>query len=441
MFCKSLVLFLYLFCFAVSAQQPNGALATAKGRTFTATDLSSEGQTAYANQQKAIEANRATLLGSMIADELLELEAKAANTTADKLIAAQTAKIADPTAAQIQAVYDANRAALGNRPLAEVRKDIVAYLRREPEQKAASDFIASLQAKYKFAPGKNINDADLKPFDVVASIGTRQISARDFETKNRIALNDFLHHQYEEIRSDLEIAVLNSLIGEEAKARNTDASSIIAAEVTDRMREFSDDERERLETDLMNRLCVKYEAKILLKEPEIVAQNVSPDDDPTRGPATAAVTVIMFSDFQCPACARTHPVLKRVIAEFGDKVRFVVRDYPLEGIHEDAFNAALAANAAHKQGKFMEYGELLYANQVSLDRASLIRFAGELGLNVKRFEIDLTDAKAAAEVRKDQADGELYGVSSTPTIFVNGVKVHSLSAAAFRRAITRALAK
>jgi protein-disulfide isomerase len=148
----------------------------------------------------------------------------------------------------------------------------------------------------------------------------------------------------------------------------------------------------------------------------------------------------MFSDFQCPACSRTHPVLKKVIKEYGDKVRLVVRDYPL-AMHPNAFEAALAANAAAKQGKFIEYTEKLYQNQDSLERASLIAFAREFGLNEKQFEIDLSDTANAAEVRKDMADGDSYGVGGTPSIFVNGVKVHSLSATAFRRAIDKALSK
>jgi protein-disulfide isomerase len=149
----------------------------------------------------------------------------------------------------------------------------------------------------------------------------------------------------------------------------------------------------------------------------------------------------MFSDFQCPACGRTHPVLKQVLAEYGDKVRFAVRDFPLENIHENAFQAALAANAARTQGKFFEYADVLYRNQEALDKASLVKYAGELGLNVKQFELDFSDAKAANEIRKDQADGRSYGIGGTPAIFVNGVKVQRLSADAFRRAIDRALSK
>ena len=129
------------------------------------------------------------------------------------------------------------------------------------------------------------------------------------------------------------------------------------------------------------------------------------------------------------------------MAEYGNKVRLVVRDNPLENIHPDAFAAAVAANAAHAQGKYFEYIELLYRNQNALDAASLKRYAAEVGLNAKQFDIDLTRENAAAEIRKDLADGDAYGVGGTPTLYVNGVKVHSLSAGAFRRAIDRALAK
>ena len=101
----------------------------------------------------------------------------------------------------------------------------------------------------------------------------------------------------------------------------------------------------------------------------------------------------------------------------------------------------MAANAANAQGKFFEYIELLYRYQGALDRESLKAYAGQIGLNVKQFEIDLNAERSAVEIRKDISDGELYAVSSTPTIFVNGVKVHRLSPDAFRRAINRALTR
>ena len=179
----------------------------------------------------------------------------------------------------------------------------------------------------------------------------------------------------------------------------------------------------------------------MIREPEPVAHNVSVDDDPANGKLTAPVTVIMFSDFQCSACGATHPILKKVLGEYGDKVRLVIRDFPLESIHENAFRAALAANAARAQGKYFEYIDVLYRNQESLDDASLKKYATELGLNIKQFELDFISEKAAAEVRKDMADGRSYGIGGTPTVYVNGIRVHRLSAEGFRLAIDRALSK
>ena len=438
---RSLLFLLTLLPVALFAQKTDTTLATAKGRTFTQSVLSPNGQTAFTNQKTQVEAARTELLSQMIAEGLLDLEAKAAGATPEKVIASVRAKVPDPAVAQIQAVYEANKAALGNRPLTDVRNEIVSYLKREAEQKALETYISFLQAKYKYAAGKSVNAADLKATDLLASFGTRSITAQEFETASRLKLNDLQWHLYEDLRADLEIGILNALIEDEAKARGTDASSIIATEVTDKMSTFADGEREQLETALMQRLFAKHEVKILLKEPPIIAQNISADDDPSSGPATAPVTVVMFSDFQCPACSRTHPVLKSVVSEFGGKVRLVVRDYPLDTIHENALTAAMAANAAAAQGKYFEFIDLLYRNQTALDTASLKRYAADLGLNAKQFELDLSLERSAAEIRKDIADGDAYGVSGTPSIFVNGVKVHRLSAESFRRSINRALAK
>ncbi|MGI8848923.1 MAG: DsbA family protein, partial [Pyrinomonadaceae bacterium] len=211
--------------------------------------------------------------------------------------------------------------------------------------------------------------------------------------------------------------------------------------VTDKMREFSAEEREQLQTTFQKRLFQKYNAKILLKEQEPIAQNISTDDDPAQGKQNAPVTIVMFTDFQCPACAAVHPILKNILAQYGDKARLVVRDFPLTTIHENAFQAALAANAANAQGKFFEYTVLLYQNQDRLDAASLKKYASEAGLNQKQFELDLKSEKLTAEVRKDMADGKDYGINSTPTIFVNGVKIRQMSVENLRSAIEKALKK
>jgi protein-disulfide isomerase len=134
-----------------------------------------------------------------------------------------------------------------------------------------------------------------------------------------------------------------------------------------------------------------------------------------------------------------NPVLEEVLKSYGDKVRFVVRDFPLN-IHANARKAAEAADAANAQGKFFEYTALLFKRQNALDVPSLKKYASELGLDRARFDAALDSGTYSAEVRHDIQDGEIYGIDSTPTIFVNGVKLDTLSAEALHAAIDGALA-
>lgn len=432
--------FLLSASFAFS-QKPEAILATSTGATYTVQSLSAEGRKIYENRDRIIAETRTRLLSEMVAETLLDLEARAQNRTVEQLLTAARIKAAAPTTAQIQAFYDENRASLANKTFDEVRGQIAEYLRREAEQKALNDYVQSLQAKYKVVIGKDVNAVGLNPSETLVTIGTRAISVQQFEDKNKLALYDLRAEIYDELSTDLESSIFSTLAAEEAKSRNIDISTFIGTEITDKLREYTDEERARLERALLDRLYAKYNVKILLKEPEPLVQDISADDDPIIGNSSAPVTVVMFSDYQCPACAKTHPVLKKVLAEFGDKVRLVVRDFPLQKIHPNAFPAALAANAARAQGKFAEYIEVLYRNQEALDRSSLIKYAAGLGLNTRKFELDLSDEKAATEIRKDIADGTSYGATGTPTIFVNGVKVRRFSADGFRSAIERALKK
>lgn len=433
---------LIVLTFSAFAQKADEVLATATNKTFTASILNNQAQQAWLNREKILADARLELFAKQVSDILLSMEAAVRKTTVEKLLETEVAaKVADPSAEQIKAIYEANQDRLENKLLAEVRPQLVAYLRREPEQKATENFIAALKTKYKPVFGKDVNAPNLKPADILTTIGLKQITVKDFEAANKLALYETEAKIYDFLEQALRDAVASELLISESVEQQTTPGAIIAREVTDKMKDFSDAERFALETALSNRLLTKYNAKILLKEPEPVAQNISTDDDPAQGDLSAPVTVVMFSDFQCSACSAVHPILKKAIAEYKDRVRFVVRDFPLESLHENAFRAAQAANAANAQGKFFEYTELLYNNQSSLDNASLKEFATKIGLDRKKFDADLDSGKYAEEIRKDMADGIIYGINSTPTIFVNGVKVRQFSAEGFKKAIERALKK
>ncbi|NOT48850.1 MAG: thioredoxin domain-containing protein [Acidobacteria bacterium] len=436
-----LILFVVVFAPSLKAQKADEVLATANGLTFTTNSLSESVRKNYVGRDAAVAAERTRLLTSMINETVLEAEAKSVNSTGNALIAAELKKVAEPTAAEIKTIFDANKAAFGDKSFDQVRPQIVAFLRNNAQQKAMNGLAERLKTKYKFVAGKDINAADVKPADTLFSIAGKTVTAGDFTDRYNAQLYDVKAAIAVQTVNDLENSIFSTLIEQEAKARSIEVGDLIAAEITDKLREFSDEERFALQDALRKKLFEKYSVKIAVKEPEPVAHNVSADDDPFSGKAEAPVTVIMFSDFQCSACSATHPVLKRALAAYGGNVRLVVRDFPLESVHENAFHAALAANAARAQGKFFEYVEILYRSQDSLDDASLKRFAAELGLNAKQFELDFISEKTAAEVRKDMGDGDRNGVRSTPTIFINGIKAQRFSEAGFRSMIDRALSR
>ncbi len=141
-------------------------------------------------------------------------------------------------------------------------------------------------------------------------------------------------------------------------------------------------------------------------------------DDPVRGPADAKVTVVLFSDFQCPFCARVEPSLKQLEEAFPGQVRIVWKHQPLP-MHPNARPAALAAEAAREQGKFWPMHDKLFSDQQALSDAAYARYAKELGLDAKRFEAAMAAKKAAARVDEDQAQAAQVGATGTPTMFFN----------------------
>jgi protein-disulfide isomerase len=171
--------------------------------------------------------------------------------------------------------------------------------------------------------------------------------------------------------------------------------------------------------------------------------DVSADDDPAQGPEDASVTIIEFSDFQCPYCARFQSeTLPQILTDYGDRVRFVYRDFPLTGLHENALKAAEASECADEQGAYWKYHDLLFQNQSALDDASLKNYAASLGLDTATFNQCLDSDKYMSEVQKDEQDGITAGVQGTPAFFINGMPLSGAQPySAFQAAIDAALAE
>jgi protein-disulfide isomerase/rhodanese-related sulfurtransferase/uncharacterized membrane protein len=145
-------------------------------------------------------------------------------------------------------------------------------------------------------------------------------------------------------------------------------------------------------------------------------------DSHMRGNPAAALTVVEFGDFECPACGNEEPVVREILQKYGGRIRFIFRQFPLVQIHGDAMRAAEASECAAGQGKFWQAEQKLYENQTDLTEPALNRYAGELGLDQARFSQCLSTHLTAATVRRDMADGLALGIDRTPTFFVSGKK-------------------
>ena len=154
------------------------------------------------------------------------------------------------------------------------------------------------------------------------------------------------------------------------------------------------------------------------------AYTIAVAGSPVRGKLDAPVTIVEFSDFQCPFCAKSNPIVAGVLKKYPDKVNYVYKQFPL-AFHAAARPAALASLAAQEQGKFWEMHDVLFANQATLDASKLEAFAKQAGLDVARFKKDLEAKKADYEKRVDAelALGQSVDVRGTPALYVGGKKV------------------
>lgn len=419
-------------------------------------------------EEQLAEARR-SLLDLEINTALLKAEAKKRRIDSHRLYEIEVSKRATmPTQAQIKKFIDENKAQFEGMDPQTANQQVAVYLHDELESKLADDLVKRLRQTIPVVMGVDVNSPNLSDDAVLATVGGQPLKASLLKERLKPIVYKIQLETYMHAKRQADQLVDNMLLLDEARRRQIGPEQIIRAEISDKVRPpteaqvakfyednktringdlnsvrnqialyLQEEDKRRLEGELSTRLRKNADIRWLMTEPVQPVQNVSVDDDPSRGNPNAPVTIVEFTDFQCPACAAMHPVLEEVLKSYGDKVRFVVRDFPLSQ-HENARKAAEAANAANAQGKFFEYITLLFQRQKALDVPSLKKYASELGLDRARFDADLDRGVYAAEVSKDIEDGEMYGVGSTPTIFINGVQLRVLSPEGLREAIDKA---
>lgn len=166
-------------------------------------------------------------------------------------------------------------------------------------------------------------------------------------------------------------------------------------------------------------------------------------DSHKKGSDTAPVELVEFSDFQCPACGATEPLVEQMLAQYPDQVRLVYRNYPLS-YHQHAMLAAQAAEAAGKQGKYWEMHDLLFARQKDWEenndnQETFTAYATELGLDIEQFTTDMGSDDVKTKIAKDIADGNLINITGTPSFFINGKRTDGFATTGFNKLLEEAL--
>ena len=169
-------------------------------------------------------------------------------------------------------------------------------------------------------------------------------------------------------------------------------------------------------TALVEQLRKEQPVTVMLTAPRITVKSAG---HPEIGGKDAPVTIVEFSDFQCPFCSRAEPTLKQVREKYGDKIKLVYMDFPL-GMHEHAIDAASAGRCAGEQGKFWEFHDAMFADQSKLAPADLKASAKKLGLDTAKFDECLDKGKYKAAIEADMAQGHSLGIDGTPAFYING---------------------
>lgn len=165
------------------------------------------------------------------------------------------------------------------------------------------------------------------------------------------------------------------------------------------------------------------------------------DKNPSKGPKDAAITLIEYTDFECPYCAKGSKTLKKVMKKYPEKVRVIFKNNPLD-FHEQAMPAATAALAANRQGKFWEYHDLLFENSSKLSEELLVKFAEQLKLDMKKFDEDRNSGEIADQVESEKAEAKKNKLRGTPTFVANGVVIRGAqNLKYFSKVIDRLLAE
>lgn len=307
-----------------------------------------------------------------------------------------------------------------------------------------------------------------------ARVGDEVITLEEVEQGVKPQLAKLEEQRYELLDRKLDQLIAERLLAQEAKRRNVSVEEVLKTEVLAKVPDVPDSEvtafinqnkarmpkmddkelrlkvSEHLRSQRVNEQRQSYvqglrgqsKVTVLLQEPISARYDVSGDRGFSRGPKDAPVTIVEFSDFQCPFCKTANATVKQVLDKYPGKVRLVFRDYPLASLHPQAPKAHEAARCAADQSKFWEYHDVLFERSPKMSPQDLKQYAKDLKLDAATFDQCLDSGKHTAAVDKDFQEGAGLGLTGTPSFFINGKQiVGAQPLAAFQKVVDGELAK
>jgi len=286
--------------------------------------------------------------------------------------------------------------------------------------------------------------------DVVATINGVAISAAELDTQVKNQMQRIDTQIYQIKKQGLEDLIEKRLLENAAKKNGKSVEDYVKEEIDSKVVEPSEEEikalydakkgkdtlsfekvkdqiiaflkqnkKNKAKQDLIAKLESEADVKVLIEPPRV---KIDVSDSPAMGPKDAKVTLVEFSDYQCPFCKRIRPTIWQLTGDYKDNLRYVFMDFPLS-FHQFAKKAHEAARCAGDQDKYFDYNKKIFDNQTSLTPDDLKKYAKELGLNTSKFDKCLDKGQHAKDVEGNIERGLLVGVSGTPAYFVNGIQL------------------
>lgn len=288
---------------------------------------------------------------------------------------------------------------------------------------------------------------------VLATVNGTKITQNELEKKYddlTKQLNEMKEREQKFVKYFLDQEVENVLLKLEADARKISVEELINQEVESKVKEVNEEEISKFaqernipkeqfaglkdkikaylsrstSTDAKSKFAAelkkKYTVKYNLEKPaKAKVKFKEQTGDPATGNLNSKITVVEFSDFECPYCAKGADVFKKLKAEYSDKVKFIFKQFPLS-FHKNAQAAAEASLCANEQGKFFEYHDTLFTNNKALEKENLSKYAASINLDAAKFKECLDSGRMKAKVEQDMKEGQEYGITGVPAFIIDG---------------------